>query len=285
MHQREPADGQAEAYAEDSVSGDSDHDEAQRHRDAEHLWIGRKEHSQFDQQGHYDCPYPMAARRVADNGDVHDAEGRAVAEMVKPAKDLRGEAIRVLLDRLAEDHRAEAREDFEKVHGRDDRGNSPFPRENEGETEDVISHSSEQARAQADEYSPPKLAVAAFTIQGREENQAGKRRQENEWSEDAHRTKVIEIRKEAGDGRSGEQKDDPASTRVPMGDRNGGYDLLSHDELLAIDEGLTRGIPVTRSRPADAGKGHRQTQFAAGMLVGKDDFDTVEMFGRSNRFR
>jgi hypothetical protein len=49
----------------------------------------------------------------------------AVAEVIPPADKLRQKRIVLLLDRLTEDHRAEAREDFVERHLRDDAGQTP----------------------------------------------------------------------------------------------------------------------------------------------------------------
>src|SRR5882724_252756 len=110
----------------------------------------------------------MAARGVAKNGNVHDAESRAVAEMVNPSEDLHRQRVGVLFDWLAENHGAKAREDFEKLHGRHDRGDAPVPGENKGEPENVVGKRGQQSASKADHNCTPELPIAALAIEHRE---------------------------------------------------------------------------------------------------------------------
>jgi hypothetical protein len=44
-------------------------------------------------------------------------------------------------------------------------------------------------------------------------------------------------------------------------------------------------VSSTLSRPADTWKSYAQGQFAAGLIIGKDDFHPLEMLGSGHSFR
>src|SRR6266404_5032689 len=135
---------QAQPYSKNSVSSDRDHDEMGSHRDVENLRVRRQKHSQLKSQGHQHGPGPMAASGVAKHSDVHDAKGRAVAEMVNPSQDLGHQRVRALFDWLTKNHCSKAREDFEKLHWWDHGGDTPFFCKDEREPESVVGKRGEQ---------------------------------------------------------------------------------------------------------------------------------------------
>src|ERR1041384_4116736 len=81
---------QAETRSEDRVRCDGHDHKTRGQRNVEHLRVRREQHSQLKPDGEQNCPTPVSAPRVADQRHIHDSECRAVAEVVKPADDLRG---------------------------------------------------------------------------------------------------------------------------------------------------------------------------------------------------
>ena len=65
-------------------------------------------------------PKTFGARGVSDHGDVYDAKGHAAAEIVGAANEIGRQRVGCLLCGLAQNHGAEAREDFEQVERRHD---------------------------------------------------------------------------------------------------------------------------------------------------------------------
>src|SRR6266581_3165933 len=92
---------------------------------------------------------PMPLRSAADDRQVHHAKGRAVAEVVNPSNDVRGERVLGLLDGLSQHHGAEARKDFEQVHRRHDCFDAPLLGEHKWEAEHVVRHGREQSGGQS----------------------------------------------------------------------------------------------------------------------------------------
>ena len=192
--------GEAHGDSKDGVGGDGDEDEAGGNGDVKDLWIRGEEHAEFQDECHEDGPTPMASSGIADDGDVHNTEGCAVAEVVEPADDLGGEGVVGLFNGLAEDHCAKSREDFEKLHGRNDGGDAPFFGEDEREAEDVISHGGEEAADKADHDGAPELAMAAPAVENGNDNEREHGREENERREDAHGAEAVKVEQETSDG-------------------------------------------------------------------------------------
>jgi CheY-like chemotaxis protein len=206
----------AETDAKNPMGRDRDDDKAKRDVDAKDLRVRCQEYSQFEAQRHQDRPEPASTRGIADESDIHDSKGRAVAEVINPSEELGGGGINGLLDGFAQDHGAKAGEHFEKVHRRDDRGNSPFFREDKGKPEHIVGDGGQQAAGKANQNGAPKLARAALPIEERKDEQEKHCWKENEEGEKPHRTKVIEIKQETRDGRSGQKENDGAARRVPI---------------------------------------------------------------------
>ena len=107
---------------------------------------------------------------------------------------------------LPEDHGAETRKNFKKVHGWDQAGESPFFGEDERQTEDVVGNSGEQAGGEADDDGAPELAVASEVIETGDGEKDEDRRQKDEGDKNAHRAEAIKIEEEARDGGGGEEE-------------------------------------------------------------------------------
>ncbi len=98
--------------AEYQMRSERDGNECAGSVDVEDARVGSQQHRHLQTQRHYIGPHPVAPARVSGYADVHDAKGRAVAEMVHPADELSRERITRLLDGLAQDHCAETRENL-----------------------------------------------------------------------------------------------------------------------------------------------------------------------------
>ena len=151
------------------------------------------------------------------HGGEHYAEGGAVGEVVGPADEVRGQRIAGLLDRLAEDQRAEAREDFEQWHLRDaDAAHAPGVGVDEGEAEDIVGDCAEQAGERAEDDGAPQAAVAAGAIENCdavEQNGAGEK---DRVEKGAHVDEVVHLGEQAPDRRGGEAENENAAGGGPL---------------------------------------------------------------------
>src|SRR5262245_41457037 len=212
----QPARGKPQGGAKDGVSGDCHEDEASRNRDVERSWIGGKEHPQLNGECEQYGPCPVPPSAVPNNRQVHHAEGRAVAEVINPTDDVRGGRVFRLLDGFAQDHRSESWENLEQIQRRDHGVDTPFLGEYKRKPEHVVRDRRQQAAHEPYPDRAPELAVASKPIQDRERKEEDQRWQEDERRKEAHRAETVEIRQQAGEGRSRQEENNPSPSCVPI---------------------------------------------------------------------
>jgi hypothetical protein len=178
--------------------------------------VRSQKHEKLDSHGKNHSPQPGPALRVADERQVHYSERGAITEVVAPTYSLGQCGIHRLFNGLAEDHRSKPRKDFKKRKVRNDICNLPFFRENEWHSKDIVSNRGDQSGDAANQHHSPKPAVPSKMIPTRHQSQANRRRQKHEEHGRAHRAKLIEFRKQTGNGSRSQQKTNPAAKPLPM---------------------------------------------------------------------
>ena len=145
---------------------------------------------------------------------LHNAEGKAIREMISPSQQMGIQGICGLRVRLPQNHRTKRREYFEEVHCGDERFQSPLPGENKGQPENIVRDGGEQPRDCANQNRGDN-GFATARVNRRPDSKQSQSRQENCQSKKAHRTNAVELREQTKDGGGSQQPDTRPLRQIP----------------------------------------------------------------------